>query len=121
MALLTDLRYFQINRFPVEGTLERKFNCPNLQTLILTKTNLAGSIPDDFFISNPSLRLVDMSFSWLNGTIPRTLGSLSFLEDLQLNNNNFTGELGEIFTSLTKLSTCYASALSSLSVSSSRV
>jgi hypothetical protein len=104
MALLTNLKYFQINRFPVEGNLDGKFNAPNLETLILTKTNLTGSVPDDLFEKSPKLTLVDLSFSWLNGTIPKSLGSLTFLEDLQLNSNNFTGELGEFYSGLTQLS-----------------
>jgi hypothetical protein len=104
-ALLSNLRYFQINSFPVEGNLDGKFNAPNLETLILTKTSLAGPVPDDLFAKSPKLSVVDLSYSWLNGTIPQTLGSLTFLEDLQLNSNNFTGEVGEFYSGLTQLST----------------
>jgi hypothetical protein len=93
MALLTDLRFFQLNGFNVGGTLEGMFAGPNIQTVVVNLTSLVGPLPRDLFANNPGLRSVDVSHSKLSGPLPGNLWSVVGLESLTLNFNAFSGPL----------------------------
>ncbi|KAK4355110.1 hypothetical protein RND71_024081 [Anisodus tanguticus] len=45
------------------------------------------------FTSNGSMIYLDLSYNSLSGTIPESLGSMSFLQVLNLGHNNFTGTI----------------------------
>ena len=94
-------------------------------SILLAKNNLKGNIPDEFFETMTITRLfdeaktraevteailnglveLDLSDNELTGEIPTAIGNLTALETLKLNNNKLTGNLPETITNLTKLST----------------
>ncbi|KAK9664775.1 hypothetical protein RND81_14G067300 [Saponaria officinalis] len=63
-----------------------------LQKLVISASNLTGSIPDDIG-DVYTLVSVDLSANSLSGSIPKTLGNLKNLQDLVLNSNQFTGKI----------------------------
>ncbi|KAG6600376.1 Receptor-like protein EIX2, partial [Cucurbita argyrosperma subsp. sororia] len=65
----------------------------SLETLYLPSNKLFGSLPD--FTIFPSLKELELSFNMLNGPIPQSLGQLSTLEHIGLNQNFLVGEVSE--------------------------
>ncbi|GAA0158602.1 transmembrane signal receptor [Lithospermum erythrorhizon] len=64
----------------------------SLESLIISGSNLTGSIPVDIG-DCISLRTIDVSSNGLVGNIPGTIGKLENLEDLVLNSNQLTGKI----------------------------
>ena len=86
--------------------LETSLPCPSLETLYIGYNNLSGPIPP--YLSNCSnLVKVDFDSNLFSGPIPKSIGDLKFLEELVLERNQLTGELGYQEQSfLSSLSNC---------------
>jgi len=54
---------------------------------------VSGSIPDEFFFTTPSLINVSFFGNAITGTLPVSIGSLTQLSILDLENNRLTGPL----------------------------
>lgn len=112
ISLLSSLKFFQISGYMVTGTLDNLFvNATRLDTLVVSETNMTGSIPNDMPSQNPNLRMLDLNTNSFSGPIPDALGSLSLLENLVLHTNRFSGPLGEAtFSETSKLCMCHVVA-----------
>ncbi|KAG0530287.1 hypothetical protein BDA96_05G173100 [Sorghum bicolor] len=78
-------------------------NCSQLQIIGLGHCRLAGVFPDS--VSNLSTSLTTFSFSYnsISGSLPRGIGNLFKLRDLDLAKNSFTGIIPSSFSRLTNL------------------
>jgi hypothetical protein len=93
MALLTNLRDFELEGFNVVGTLEGKFASPKLETLTLNRTGLSGTLPNELFLNNANLRSLYVGYSRIEGALPTSLWSMTALENVTLLANAFSGPL----------------------------
>lgn len=66
----------------------------NISTLHLSGNDLEGTIPDLPFYGN--LTNLDLSYNQFVGTIPSTLQNWTLLQNLNLQNNRFNGEIDNI-------------------------
>ena len=60
--------------------------------LALYGNNLRGRVPPEF-ASLTALRLLDLSYNWLDGPIPRDLGYVDTLEEIHLESNLLSGPI----------------------------
>jgi Leucine-rich repeat (LRR) protein len=58
----------------------------NLEILDLSQNEIEGSFPDGFTVLD-NLRILDLSFNFFTGTLPDTLGDMTSLVEVRLNNN----------------------------------
>ncbi|KAM7271612.1 hypothetical protein ACFE04_030826 [Oxalis oulophora] len=85
----------EINIQSVELALpfpENLSSLTNLQKLIISGSNLTGSIPLDIGDCT-QLTVIDVSSNSLVGSIPSSIGKLQNLQDLILNSNQLTGQI----------------------------
>ena len=69
----------------------------SVQTILLRKRNMDGTIPGDAFVNLTSLIAMDVSGNDLTGNIPSSIGSLPLLQRLNLSYNELSGTFpGEI-------------------------
>ncbi|KAI9178409.1 hypothetical protein LWI28_026129 [Acer negundo] len=60
----------------------------------------SGPIPEDIGEQMPMLTDVDLSFNFLNGTIPLSMGKLNSLMTLVLSNNHLTGKIPDFWNNI---------------------
>ena len=60
-----------------------------IKSIYLEDNQMAGTLSDALFVSWPDLQEIDLSNNQLHGNIPPELGSLSSVEIIELNNNQF--------------------------------
>ena len=78
------------------------YQATNLETLVIARQKLLGSISTD--ISNLiNLKFLDLQSNELTGSIPETLGSLVNLGYVNLFNNQFTGQIPQELSRLSNL------------------
>ncbi|KAL9274078.1 Receptor-like protein [Drosera capensis] len=83
----------QWNRF--SGPVPSFELAKNLEQLILSWNQLSGSIENVRWGSLSSLVYLDLSNNSMNGSIPMSLFSIPSLQKLQLQQNRFSGQLGD--------------------------
>lgn len=90
ISLLSELEHFEIAGNSISDITELR-NLPQLKTLIIKNSNLAGEIPcivEDL----PSLVFLDLSMNQLTGQLPECVsGPTSSLHSLSIRENNLTG------------------------------
>ncbi|KAI4333052.1 hypothetical protein L6164_017906 [Bauhinia variegata] len=86
------------NCFPINVTNQ----ICHVISIVLKGQNLQGTLPRDLF-RLPYLQELDLEFNQLFGSLPKELGNLVQLESLFLTSNNFTGEIPATFAKLTAL------------------
>jgi Leucine-rich repeat (LRR) protein len=103
--LLTELVSFIVDGVMLHGKLDGVFSkLTKLETLALPNNQLIGTIPQGLPLENINLKFLILSANGLTGTVPISIGSLSSLEGLQLDNNTFSGPVHEeIFHFTSKL------------------
>eukprot|EP01059_Diplonema_ambulator_P003077 TRINITY_DN12716_c1_g1_i1.p1 TRINITY_DN12716_c1_g1~~TRINITY_DN12716_c1_g1_i1.p1 ORF type:complete len:424 (+),score=67.80 TRINITY_DN12716_c1_g1_i1:69-1340(+) len=86
----TGIVMINIPNFGVNGTLPAMKNLTGLSELLLGGNGIVGSLPESL---PPLLHTLDVSSNYLNGTIPRTISNLTFLERLDLSANSLNGDI----------------------------
>ncbi|XP_039169968.1 receptor-like protein 15 [Eucalyptus grandis] len=65
----------------------------NLSTMDISNNNMRGELTTEFCANVPNLYHLNLSANRLEGNIPSELGSVKFLDVLDLSSNNFSGGL----------------------------
>lgn len=93
LAMLMDLTFLDFSFNELEGSDEISVlkDLPSLEEIHLSRNNLAGNI-GQFGVSG-SLRVLDISYNSLDGTIPHRFSEGKKLKSLKLNNNLVKGEV----------------------------
>eukprot|EP01084_Bolivina_argentea_P174013 301428_1 len=85
----------------ISGTIPNTIiNLPKLITLDLSNNNLHGTIPNDICGTVSNLGIFNVSFNYLNGSIPRIKKCIG-LEYLDFSTNLFTGTIPDIAWEIT--------------------
>ncbi|KAL6334649.1 hypothetical protein AAG906_019511 [Vitis piasezkii] len=105
---ISSLQEIALTYNSLSGNLPPNFvsHLPNLEEILLGINRLSGIIP--ISIGNATkLRVLDLSHNAFTGSIPHALGSLRFLENLYLGDNNLKGESSiQELSFLTSLTNC---------------
>jgi len=67
------------------------FNISSLREISLMGNNLNGTLPDEMCNQLPQLEFFYINDNYLEGTIPRSIGNCTSLQELYFGNNFFTG------------------------------
>lgn len=83
------------------GTIPPSFsNCTNLQFLSLHDNSLSGNFLAEMVNRMPALQTLIMSFNFITGTLPDSLGNASSLSVLDISANYLTGPIPGTICSL---------------------
>ncbi|KAF8028851.1 hypothetical protein BT93_E1501 [Corymbia citriodora subsp. variegata] len=96
------LQNFDVTRNYLNGTIPIEWGSTKLLNISLLGNQLTGPIPRELGNISTLLEL-DVEINQLSGPLPPELGNLSQLCILYLTSNNFTGELPQRFAELTAL------------------
>ncbi|KAG5523229.1 hypothetical protein RHGRI_035148 [Rhododendron griersonianum] len=100
---LRHLRHLLLEGNNLHGQIPDTFSLlVNLTVVDLRQNRLTGNLPPSFFSNCTLLKNVDLSFNFLEGNIPE-IGSCQDLWNLNLYNNNFTGEIPFSITNATSM------------------
>ncbi|CAM0905275.1 unnamed protein product [Alopecurus aequalis] len=95
---LTALELFNASRFPLPGVVPAWFGPalpPSLAVLDLSFSAVNGTLPSDLGASG-NLTTLHLSANSLSGQVPASLLSVKTLRVLDLSTNNFTGEIPNV-------------------------
>ena len=102
MGMLTEMRYLEIQRDYLTGTIPKELgNWKKIEAFLVTDNFLKGSLPSSFS-GHEFLGTIFVQKNDLNGTLA-VIPTLKNLEWLEANDNSFTGGLEDI-SQLKKLS-----------------
>nr|XP_015883344.1 LRR receptor-like serine/threonine-protein kinase ERL2 [Ziziphus jujuba var. spinosa] len=104
---LTELQY--LNYLDLSGNDLSKNQIPSFisnmvarQQRDLSATQLQGSIPKTFWNNLTAISYLDLSYNEL-GSVPKSLGNMTFLTHLDIRSNNLKGSIPEAFGSMANL------------------
>ena len=100
---LTLLEKLHLSMNPLTGSLPHLKQLPNLKELMVSRTQLTGTIPQNLGSILPSLENLEMYGNQLVGSIPSSLSRCSGLKRIDLFNNKLTGSLPESLTEIETL------------------
>ncbi|RVW27760.1 Leucine-rich repeat receptor protein kinase EMS1 [Vitis vinifera] len=92
---LTGLTHFDLSSNELDGELPSALSSMvNLVGLYVQQNRLSGQV-SKLFMNSIAWRIETLNLSWnfFNGGLPRSLGNLSYLTNLDLHHNMFTGEI----------------------------
>ncbi|CAL9002861.1 unnamed protein product [Prunus brigantina] len=112
MENLTQLIYVDLSMNKFNGSVPFFSKAKNLTLINLSFNLLTGQINSSHWENHTNLVNLNLRFNLLDGTIPPSLFSLPVLQELQLSENQFSGELLEFAT---------FSALDTLDLSSNKL
>jgi Leucine-rich repeat (LRR) protein len=92
-ALNLELNYLEARNNGDWGFLDALGNCRSLNSLALSFNYLQGSIPQSIGNLSPSLQYLGLSGNLLSGQVPQSIGKLSALTGLALSQNYLTGTI----------------------------
>ena len=103
---LSELRYLDLSRTGLSGTLPSTLDMPLLQALHAAANRLSGSIPDTI-TGMGSLRTLRLADNLLVGNLPAAIGKLSHLQVLDVYNNSMDGDVPASVRDLLELKELY--------------
>ncbi|XP_078176917.1 putative LRR receptor-like serine/threonine-protein kinase At1g53430 isoform X4 [Carex rostrata] len=100
IANLTYLKYLDLSRNCLSGTIPSVWSSLPLFNLSLQVNQLSGHIPKELG-SMPALKSLQLENNRFEGTIPHEIGNILSLQRFFITANNITGELPSTFSKLT--------------------
>jgi Leucine-rich repeat (LRR) protein len=101
---LSFLKTFNVNYNNLTGPIPSDLgDCERLEFIHASGNQLCGELQEDFLIKFQTLRILDLSFNQMEGTLPDAFATLSKMQELNLAGNSFTGVLPESMSALTNL------------------
>jgi len=91
ISKLTSLWFLDLETLKLKGNLSFLYNLRNLTFLHLSSNEIRGPIPEYIGESCPNLRDLRLSNNKLGGNLPRSLGMLKALEELNVEKNELSG------------------------------
>ncbi|XAR59282.1 Non-specific serine/threonine protein kinase [Bertholletia excelsa] len=102
LAKLSYLKYIDLNRNYLNGTMPREWASMNLEYISVAENRLSGLLPE--YLGNiTSLTSMSIEDNKFYGILPAAFGKLVNLVQLFLSANNLTGQLPKEFNNLTNL------------------
>ena len=101
---MRSLRTLYLDGNSMTGPLPQSDGLTNLKVLYIGRTQLVGTIPNDWGDLSQLETLILYDIDGMYGTFPSTLGNLKKATDLQIFNVPLTGTLPESIGNLTLLS-----------------
>ena len=99
---LESLEVLMLQHNPLQCTVERFCQMPQLTTLYLHEGHITGQLPE-CVASLKSLQVLTLHQNQLSGRIPKSIAKLDDLKVLTLHTNRLTGSIPQEFSSLTNL------------------
>ncbi|KAI3895204.1 hypothetical protein MKX03_009389 [Papaver bracteatum] len=99
---LNGLKMLDLSQNKLSGFLPNFSDFSSLESLLLSKNEFVGSIPDELF-SCQNLTLLDLSYNNISGVLSNSIGDLSKLETLLLSSNNLSGEIPKSLSNIKTL------------------
>ncbi|EXB74365.1 putative inactive leucine-rich repeat receptor-like protein kinase [Morus notabilis] len=93
LAQIRGLRTISLMNNNFSGPMPQFNKLGVLKALLLTGNSFSGEIPADFFSHLNSLKKVWLNENKFTGNIPKSLGQLTHLIELHLENNQFNGPI----------------------------
>ncbi|XP_071740759.1 pollen receptor-like kinase 4 [Rutidosis leptorrhynchoides] len=93
LAEITSIRSLSFMNNSFEGPMVNVLKIGPLRNIFLSNNKFSGEIRSDAFSGMTSLKKVELAFNNFSGKIPTSLTQLPILIDLQLENNEFEGEI----------------------------
>ncbi|CAK8530744.1 unnamed protein product [Lathyrus sativus] len=91
---LTKLQYLYLTSTNLEGEIPVPlFNISSLIQINLDANDLNGTLPDEMCHQLPQLEIFTLYGNRLEGTIPRSIGNCTLLQNLSLHDNFFSGSI----------------------------
>jgi len=104
MGGLNFLKNLDVNYNNLTGPIPSDLgDCERLEFINASGNLLSGELDGDFLSRFQTLRILDLSFNKLEGTLPDAFSTLSKIQDLNLAGNSFTGVLPPSMSALTNL------------------
>lgn len=91
LSALPMLQVLDLSHNGLQGTISENFG--SLKTLRLQHNAIQGSIPSNFFNEQSVMKELNVGSNFMTGTIPNEVGLASFMTDLYLFKNRFTGSI----------------------------
>ncbi|XP_039050823.1 probably inactive leucine-rich repeat receptor-like protein kinase At3g28040 [Hibiscus syriacus] len=93
-GVLHKLERLNLSYNNLSGSIPSSFvNMNSIRFLDLSGNSFSGSLPDDLFQSCSSLRFLSLAVNSFEGQLPSTLYSCSYLNNLNLSKNHFSGNI----------------------------
>lgn len=93
---MTQLSFINMDGNEINEELPELSKLVNLTLLDLGKNRITGTIDDSILPNSVYLQTLNLGDNKLTGTLPITINNYSYLLNLLLNNNNFSGNIPEL-------------------------
>lgn len=105
LSLLSDIEFFQLPDFELQGSLEGVFaSWSKVRLIRLDKNRFTGSLPINLGVETPSIQTLNLAQNDFAGAIPQSWGRLQQLNTLQLGNNQLGGRISPVLGDMSSLS-----------------
>jgi Leucine-rich repeat (LRR) protein len=92
IANLPNLVNLDVSNNKLDGKLPKTLKSTNLETFNLARNQFAGTLPASITDNMEKVKLFDIKYNRVGGTIPNLNGDMPSIEEMDLSNNLFVGK-----------------------------